>query len=75
MNMRRPFKPYIWLDHNNKQRHCNDMLNDTSEKKCLAEATKEGTKWPATKQISIMSLGVRKEKRTKPPTGGYKQGH
>ena len=51
------------------------MLNNISDKDCLIKATKDGTKWPATNQISLMYLGVSKERVPKPTFGGDKQGH
>ena len=73
--MRRLFESCLWLNQKNKHCHQNAILNFIIDKKCLAKVIKDGTKRPATKQISLMSLGVSKEKSPKPTTAGDKQGN
>ena len=51
------------------------MLNAISEKERLAKENKDGKKWTSTKYISLMSLGVSKEKRPKPTTVEYNKLH
>ena len=51
------------------------MSNLISEKERLAKETKDRKKWPATKQISLIYLGINNEKRSRPATGGDKKGH
>ena len=75
LNIRRPFDSYIWFNQKNNQRYWSAMLNAISKKNLLTKATNYGGKRPATNQIYIMSLGFRNNKRPKPTTGVYKQGH
>ena len=67
VQMRRPHDSYLWFNYETNRGHQNSLLIAISE-----NTTKEGIKWPATKKISFVSLGVIKNKRPKSTTSGDK---
>ena len=61
--MRKQFDSRRWFDHKGSQFHNQKKQNAISDKSCLDKAVKAGTKCPATKQSSIVSIVSRTKRR------------
>ena len=75
VQIRRPYDSCLWFDHKTNRGHKNALFNAISEKEHLEKENKEGTKRPAKRKISLISLGFGNEKIPKPTTSGDKKAH